>query len=168
MAENFEEIIGAEGAEDNSDEEESGSNKDDSDSEALSTKSDDKVESGSSQPTPSQSQEKEMKDLRLGFDSEPLELENLVTSTGRLSLFKEDHDDEEIQSVSGFSCLSRTTAATIAPEVIKDRIRKTYSKNDKLQAKKRIRAKGEANATTRSRRENNSNIRQSTGIWGWE
>lgn len=72
------------------------------------------------------------------------------------------------ESVSGFSCISRSTAATIAPEVIKDRLKKAFQKTDKLSAKKRIRAKGEASATTRQRRDNADTIKTSTGIWGWE
>lgn len=71
-------------------------------------------------------------------------------------------------SVSGFSCISRSTAATIAPEVIKERLKKSFKKTDKINANKRIRAKGEASATTRQRRDNSDNIRQSTGIWGWQ
>jgi RIO kinase 2 len=72
------------------------------------------------------------------------------------------------ESVSGFSCISRSTAATIAPEVIKDRLKKSFQKSDKINAKKRIRAKGEASATTRQRRDNSDTIKHSTGIWGWE
>jgi RIO kinase 2 len=71
-------------------------------------------------------------------------------------------------SVSGFSMISRSTAATIAPEVIKGKIRKSFEKGDKMNARRRIRAKGEASATTRSRRANSENIKHSHGIWGWE
>lgn len=78
----------------------------------------------------------------------------------------EENDDKE--SVGGFSYISRSTAATIAPEVIKQRLKKSFEKGDKANAKKRIRAKGEASATTRQRRDNFDNIRQSSGIWGWE
>jgi len=77
-------------------------------------------------------------------------------------------DQDDLRSVSGFSMISRTTTATIPPEVIKDKIRKSFQKGDKAERQKRVRAKGEASATTRSRRANMDNIKQSTGIWGWE
>lgn len=70
------------------------------------------------------------------------------------------------ESVAGLSMISRSTAATIAPEVIRDRLKKTYHKSDKMQAKKRIQAKGEASAVSRQRRENRDTIKQSQGIWG--
>jgi len=72
------------------------------------------------------------------------------------------------ESVSGFSMVSRSTVATIAPEVIRDRVKKSFQRVDKMHSKKRIQAKGEASATTRQRRENRDNIRQTQGIWGWE
>jgi len=100
-----------------------------------------------------------MAELRLDDDLMPL-------NTFRMSTSK-DVDDEK-ESISGFSCISRSTAATIAPDVIKQRLKKSFEKSDKINAKKRIRAKGEASATTRQRRDNSDNIRQSTGIWGWE
>ena len=75
-------------------------------------------------------------------------------------------DDSE--SVSGFSVTSRSTAATIAPEVIKGKIKKSFEKGDKMNARRRIRAKGEASAVTRSRRDTMENIKHSDGIWGWK
>jgi len=71
-------------------------------------------------------------------------------------------------SVAGLSILSHSTAATIDPEVIKGRVKKSFAKNDRINSQKRIRAKGEASATTRSRRANMENITQSKGIWGYE
>jgi hypothetical protein len=102
-------------------------------------------------------------ELRKDFACAVAEL-SLDDVNGRLDSSK----DECNESVSGFSCISRSTTATIAPEVIKQRLKKSFDKTDKLNAKKRIRAKGEASATTRQRRDNSDNIRQSTGIWGWE
>ncbi|CAL8069364.1 unnamed protein product [Orchesella dallaii] len=72
------------------------------------------------------------------------------------------------ESVSGFSMVSRSTVATIAPEVIRDRVKKSFQRSDKMHTKRRIQAKGEASATTRQRRENRDNIKQTQGIWGWE
>ena len=82
---------------------------------------------------------------------------------------QEDEENDDKESESRFSCMSRfshSTAATIPPEVIKDRIKKSFSKSDKMAVKKRIRAKGEASATTRSRRENRETIKTSQGLWG--
>jgi len=84
------------------------------------------------------------------------------------TLTKDISEKECSESVSGFSCISGSTVSTIAPEVIKQRLMKSYQKGDKATAKKRIRAKGEASAVTRQRRDNFDNIRQSTGIWGHE
>lgn len=76
--------------------------------------------------------------------------------------------DSCTESIGGFSMVSRSTAATIAPEVIRDKIKKTFQKSDKMQNRRRIQAKGEASASTRARRENRDNIKQNQGIWGWE
>ncbi|XP_063215631.1 serine/threonine-protein kinase RIO2 isoform X2 [Bacillus rossius redtenbacheri] len=67
------------------------------------------------------------------------------------------------------SVRSTSTAATIAPEEIKKRVKDSIKQREKkLMAKKRLAVKGEASAVTRSRRENMDNIKQSGGIWGWE
>lgn len=66
------------------------------------------------------------------------------------------------------SVYSNTTTSTIAPELIKRRIKAALQKRDKREQARRILAKGEANAVTRVRRENRDTIKQSTGIWGWE
>lgn len=63
---------------------------------------------------------------------------------------------------------SNTTAATIAPELIKKKVKIALQKRDKKEQSRRILVKGEANAITRVRRENRDTIKQSTGIWGWE
>jgi len=93
--------------------------------------------------------------------------DELVSSMVDMKLMEEDDDDvrTEVESISGFSCASKST---IAPEAIKERLKKSFTKTDKMIARKRIRAKGEESAVTRSRRENNDNIRQSKGLWGWE
>ncbi|XP_076179457.1 RIO kinase 2 isoform X2 [Ptiloglossa arizonensis] len=66
------------------------------------------------------------------------------------------------------SIYSTTTAATIAPEVIKEKVKASLQRRDKKDQSRRILVKGEANAVTRVRRENRDTIKQSTGIWGWE
>lgn len=66
------------------------------------------------------------------------------------------------------SVRSTTTASTIAPDVIKNKVKKALDHKQKCDDRKRCVVKGEASAVTRSRRENRANIKDSTGIWGWE
>lgn len=56
-----------------------------------------------------------------------------------------------------------TTASTIAPTVIKDRIKKTIELKDQRDVRKRCLAKGEANATTRGRKENKDTVKEYAG-----
>jgi RIO kinase 2 len=63
---------------------------------------------------------------------------------------------------------STSTAATIAPEEIRSRVKKSLERREKAAQKKRITVKGEASAVTRSRRENMDTIKQCDGIWSWE
>jgi RIO kinase 2 len=67
-----------------------------------------------------------------------------------------------------FSIHSTSTAATIAPEEIRSRVKKSLERREKSSLKKRITVKGEASAITRSRRENMDTIKQCDGIWSWE
>lgn len=71
--------------------------------------------------------------------------------------------ESEVQSVRSVS-----TTTTIAPEIIRDRVKRDLVKRSKTAVRQRCLAKGEASATTRNRRENRDTINQSTGIWGWE
>jgi len=73
-----------------------------------------------------------------------------------------DYDDiESIRSVS--------TAATIAPEVIKKKVKIALDNREKKSQSKRKIVKGEASAVTRIRRENRATVKESlTGIWGLE
>ncbi|KAL0275128.1 UNVERIFIED_CONTAM: hypothetical protein PYX00_003086 [Menopon gallinae] len=63
---------------------------------------------------------------------------------------------------------SYSTASTIAPEVIRERVKKALANRQRKEQRKRLVAKGEASATTRSRRENRLTIKECDGIWGWE
>ncbi|XP_024884299.1 serine/threonine-protein kinase RIO2-like, partial [Temnothorax curvispinosus] len=65
------------------------------------------------------------------------------------------------------SIRSISTAATIAPDVIKKRTKLALDKRERSQAKRAL-VKGEASAVTRIRRDNRATIKESTGIWGWE
>ncbi|CAL7945439.1 unnamed protein product [Xylocopa violacea] len=80
-----------------------------------------------------------------------------------------ENECPEAEEFSGSrSMYSTSTAATIAPEVIKKRVKVALQRREKREQTKRILTKGEANAVTRVRRENRDTIKQSTGIWGWE
>lgn len=56
-----------------------------------------------------------------------------------------------------------TNASTIAPTVIKGRIRKTIELKAQADVRKRCLAKGEANATTRGRKENKDTVKEYAG-----
>lgn len=78
----------------------------------------------------------------------------------------EDDDVEKFNDLK--SMYSSMTASTIAPELIKKKVKIALQKREKREQSRRILVKGEANAITRVRRENRDTIKQSTGIWGWE
>lgn len=56
-----------------------------------------------------------------------------------------------------------TTASTIAPSVIKDKIKRNIELKDQRDIRKRCLAKGEANAVTRGRKENKSTVKEYAG-----
>lgn len=56
-----------------------------------------------------------------------------------------------------------TTASTIAPSVIKDKIKRTIELKEQRDVRKRCLAKGEANATTRGRKENKDTVKEYAG-----
>jgi len=64
------------------------------------------------------------------------------------------------------SVRSMTTASTIPPEVIRDRVKKSLEKKQRATVRHRNLAKGEASAVNRQRRENKDTIKDSFGIWG--
>ncbi|XP_070154015.1 uncharacterized protein Riok2 [Polyergus mexicanus] len=75
-----------------------------------------------------------------------------------------DNDYDDIQSIRSVS-----TAATIAPEVIKRKVKLALDNREKKSQSKRTLVKGEASVVTRTRRENRATIKDSlTGIWGLE
>lgn len=76
--------------------------------------------------------------------------------------------EEADESCDSRSMHSITTVSTIAPELIKRKVKVALQKREKGEQSRRIITKGEANAVTRTRRENRDTIKQSTGIWGWE
>ncbi|XP_013195685.1 uncharacterized protein LOC106138927 [Amyelois transitella] len=60
-----------------------------------------------------------------------------------------------------------TSASTIAPEVVKQQVKKNLQIRQKKMERKKAVAKGEASAVTRQRRDNSETIRESHGLWGW-
>ncbi|CAH2049046.1 unnamed protein product, partial [Iphiclides podalirius] len=60
-----------------------------------------------------------------------------------------------------------TSASTIAPEVVKQQVKKNLEDRQKRVERKKAIAKGEASAVTRQRRDNRETIRESHGLWGW-
>ncbi len=60
-----------------------------------------------------------------------------------------------------------TTASTIPPDEVKRRVKQSLAKQNRAELRKRAKAKGEANATTRKRRENRETIVTSTSAF-WD
>ncbi|KAH9638056.1 hypothetical protein HF086_014917 [Spodoptera exigua] len=61
-----------------------------------------------------------------------------------------------------------TSASTIAPEIVKQQVKKNLEIKQKKMERKKAIAKGEASAVTRQRRDNRETIRESHGLWGWD
>lgn len=102
-----------------------------------------------------------------------IELEN--TAEFQSNIVEEEFDRHEMNtSDNGCEDTSdifemgsvRSCATTIAPEEIKQRVRKQMLVKEKREQRKKCVAKGEASAVTRNRRENRDNIKQNQGIWG--
>lgn len=100
-------------------------------------------------------------------NNEDITVENVIANEeyNDLSLNTKDeaiHVYDDTQSIRSIS-----TAATIAPDVIKRRTKLALDKRERNRAKRAL-VKGEASAVTRVRRDNRATIKESTGIWGWE
>ena len=96
-----------------------------------------------------------------------IEVNNSLSSGD--DLCSDDGKNVRVRTFSNtYSMRSTSTASTIAPEVIKTRVKKALEKREKSTLNKRISVKGEASAVTRSRRENRDTIKQCDGIWSWE
>ncbi|KAF9814544.1 hypothetical protein SFRURICE_010388 [Spodoptera frugiperda] len=61
-----------------------------------------------------------------------------------------------------------SSASTIAPEIVKQQVKKNLEMQRKKMERKKAIAKGEASAVTRQRRDNRETIRESHGLWGWD
>nr|CAG4643136.1 EOG090X04DJ [Ilyocryptus agilis] len=76
-------------------------------------------------------------------------------------------DWSDVKAARNRGTASVTSMSTIDPEVIKSRVKKSITRKQNAQALQRIRAKGEASAATRARRDNKELVR-ADGIWGWD
>ncbi|XP_033349491.1 serine/threonine-protein kinase RIO2 isoform X2 [Bombus vosnesenskii] len=104
-------------------------------------------------------------------DSTVLSVEDRILEEGVKKIDMEtcNPEDDDVEKFNDSkSMYSSMTASTIAPELIKKKVKIALQKREKREQSRRILVKGEANAITRVRRENRDTIKQSTGIWGWE
>lgn len=87
-----------------------------------------------------------------------------------ISLSENDDCESVVSSKVCYSDIhsvrSMSTATTIPPEVIRDRVKKSLEKRERAKVRHRNLAKGEASAVNRQRRENKDAIKDSFGIWG--
>ncbi|XP_026271421.1 serine/threonine-protein kinase RIO2 [Frankliniella occidentalis] len=97
--------------------------------------------------------------------------DNLELCSGETKMLRSRIDSECLSdafSVRSARTNGLSTASTISPDVIKSRVQVALNRREKQAERKRIQAKGEASATTRSRRDNAKTIKESNGIWGWD
>jgi len=101
-----------------------------------------------------------------GENAENDDVEELENFNSRFKPFRDNlpRQRQDSDRISSYS--ASTTASTIAPEVIKARVKASLeNKQRRGQARRRL-AKGEASAKTRSQRDNRDEVRGSEGIWG--
>ena len=72
-----------------------------------------------------------------------------------------DYVPDDASDVRSSYSYSSSTASTIAPDVIKKRVKAALAKRSQADVRRRMKARGEANAVTRTRRETRDNIKQS-------
>ena len=76
-------------------------------------------------------------------------------------------DNDDTRSVRSVRTYASSTGSTIAPDVIKKRVKASLEKKKRSAETRRIRAKGDANAVTRQRRDNKHEIDASKdAFWG--
>ncbi|XP_046966908.1 serine/threonine-protein kinase RIO2 [Vanessa cardui] len=93
-------------------------------------------------------------------DKKTSENEDKTTQKYRLAMIEKALSDVR-------STRSYTSASTIAPEIVKQQVKKNLDAREKRAARKKAIAKGEASAVTRQKRDNKETIRESHGLWGW-
>lgn len=117
-----------------------------------------------------QSKKKKMKDLNREARLELVkqiararELRQKAEQNGEEPPFLDDLIDDSISDICSIRSFS-TTASTIPPEDIKNRMTRDLAKRDRRQiSKKNLRVKGEANAYRRAKMENADAIKESSG-----
>ena len=111
--------------------------------------------------------EKDLKDLAIDRESENSEEaddfeDNLHELNKQWKPFR-DH----ISDPRGATASSVRSCSTIAPEDVKKRVKAALAKKSRAEKTKRIRAKGDASAVIRQRRDNKLDIKESNdAIWG--
>lgn len=117
---------------------------------------------------------KEESSTILGNSTIPLdqhETDNIKSDSEEYVSLSENDDCESVTSSKVcysdiHSVQSMSTATTIPPEIIRDRVKKSLEKRERAAIRHRKLAKGEASAVNRQRRENKNTIKDSFGIWG--
>lgn len=91
-------------------------------------------------------------------------------SCGEKSLDNLSDDESNYAESEAFSVAwtTSTTTSTIPPDVIKSRVKKALEKREIAIIKKRCKAKGEASATMRKRRENSATVKDYEKFSEWE
>lgn len=96
--------------------------------------------------------------------------DNVKSESEEYVSLSENDDCESVASKVCYSDIhsvrSMSTATTIPPEVIRDRVKKALAKRERAAVRHRNLAKGEASAVNRQRRDNKDTIKDSFGIWG--
>lgn len=95
----------------------------------------------------------------------------LNSECGSLKANSSDYNDNSDHSVDKYSFKYetgsiRSSATTIHPDEIKNRVKRQMKLKDTKERRKKCVAKGEASAVTRNRRNNMDTIKQSQGLWG--
>ncbi|CAH0399337.1 unnamed protein product [Chilo suppressalis] len=122
------------------------------------------------------------KELRITGQEEDSEAPELIKVDTESAKSKNAHDETSPEKNSqecrlamiekalsdARSMRTYTSASTIAPEVVKQQVKRNLEARQKQMERRKAIAKGEASATTRTRRDNRETIRESHGLWGWD
>jgi len=90
-----------------------------------------------------------------------------LKSINKSSLPFRDDSNDDTKSIRSVRTYASSSGSTIAPDVIKKRVKASLEKKKRHQETRRVRAKGDANAVTRQRRENRHEIDSSKDCQFW-
>lgn len=94
---------------------------------------------------------------------------NLSTTDDSIVITGKSESDRWDVLSNDYSSRSLSTSATIEPQVIHLKVKKSLNKRDKLLTRQRCLAKGEASAVTRKRNENRDLIKEYSNVFSaWE